>query len=110
MIIYARGIFIKWYSDPIITHVKQTRNIRDIPVPSVTICSPLVAKADYAPYGEYLETQIQNKSYEKFLKEEQIKLAALSQACFMRKYHNDFGKLYEDPNNTVKYLEEGKIA
>lgn len=107
MIFYAQGIFVKYIYDPAITQVIELRNVRDIPVPAMTICSPLMAKADYAPYGEFLKAQKKNESFAKFSTEEQKKLAALSQACIKRRYFDDYKELNEEPKKTVKYLSEG---
>lgn len=108
MIFYARGIFIKWNYEPTIVQVIRLKNIREVPLPAMTICSPLMAKYDFASFGEFLKLQMNNESVEKFSTEEQKKLAALSQACFMRKYNDDPWNFDEYPVDTVKYLEQGK--
>lgn len=62
MLFYARGILMKWMYHPNIVHFKNYMSIREIPLPAVTICSPLVAKADFANYGKYFNAQINNES------------------------------------------------
>lgn len=108
MFFYANNIFKKFTSEPSIVEIVQLKKILEVPLPALTLCSPIMAPIDYAPYGEFLQTRKTNKSLRNFSSDHQKKLAALSQACFLKKNNKEILCMEENVEDTVKYLEEGK--
>lgn len=105
MAFYGRDIVSKWMFDPDIIQITNYKNIREIPMPAVTICSPLLAQRTFIEYGKFYIDQETTKVLQELPSGEKKKLDALSQACFPRSYNYDD----ENVSETVKYLEEGKI-
>lgn len=104
---YAKGVFLKFYEKPDIGREINSRPIRDVPFPAITICSPLIAKVEYTDYSMFKELLKSNKSLDQELsREQQKRLSALLQACDFKKDMN--GQLEEDPAGIVRYLDEGK--
>lgn len=104
---YAKGVVVKFFERPDVGHEIHSRPIRDVPFPAVTICSPVMAKVDYTNYGRFKAFYKLNMSLEQeFSSDQQKRLSALVQACDFK--DSVEGKLEEDPDAIVKYLEEGK--
>lgn len=80
---YAYGVYNKWSNEPDIEVTIKLKAMRDIPLPAITICSPLFLRDNLANYSKfYAEYQAENgKVIPKLTISEQNYLAAGVQAC-----------------------------
>lgn len=107
LIYYISRITSKYYFDPGIVIAEHQRQSHEIPLPAITICSPVVLRSNLTNLGNYYKTYKINKKIPNLSVSEKNFLAAKVQMCSYAFNIFDEGTKNRNERSVIKLLHQG---